>query len=228
MLVRVITAFVIVGAGVSVGAQTPQTMQVSEADQSQLQAFENTLRVAVAKAGSQLAVRARQAAPNIQLQFESEARIKVLMMPDGEGVQCFVDVPGIRPDSMVQWQIAVLLNSQQRRPEIARPVGTGAASPTTPELANPVLMTDPVAEYSKFAHDDLVEAMLDGASSIPVKPGQTLTLIVGDGTSGLPTNPLAAPPKLLYLRIKGEDLIALRDSRTNREEAKKRIRQWVY
>jgi hypothetical protein len=229
MLVRAITAFVIVGAGISVGAQTPQSIQMSSADQSQLQAFENSLRVAIAKAGSQLAARARQAAPNIQLQFESEARIKAMMLPDGEGIQCFVDVPGIRPDSVVQWEISRLLNTQRRQPDSARPVGVGTvASAATSDPADPVLMTDPVREYSGFAHDALVEAILDGASSVPVKSMQMLTLIVGDGTSGLPSNPLAEPPRLLYLRIKGEDLIALRDTRITREEAKKRIRQWVY
>jgi len=228
MLVRVITAAVIVGTGVSIGAQTPQTFQVSPGDQSQLQAFETSLRVAVANAGRQLAVRARQAAPNIQLQFESEARIKAVMLPEGEGVQCFVDVPGIRPESVVQWEIARLLNSQGRRPDPGRPVSTGAVVTPKPEPENPVLMTDPVREYSEFAHDALVEALLDGASSVPVKPSQSLTLIVGDGTSGLPMNPLAQPPRLLYLRIKGDDLIALRESRITRDEAKKRIRQWVY
>jgi len=48
------------------------------------------------------------------------------------------------------------------------------------------------------------------------------------GTAALSVNPLAEPARMLYLRIKGEDLIALRQNRITRDEAKKRILEKRY
>jgi hypothetical protein len=227
MLVRFFTTVVLIAAAAPAGAQTLVDVQVPAADRSQIRAFENTLRSAIAKAGGQLADRAREVVPGIELQFEADARITSVILPDGEGVQFFVDVPGIRPETAAQWQLGRLLN---QRPTQNVAAVTGGAPPPTPVINNPVInpMTNPREEYSKFAHDALVDAILEAGFNLPVKAGQTLTLIVGDGTSGLPRNPLASAPNFLYLRIKGEDLLALRQNAISRDQAKGRIRQMVY
>ncbi len=216
MLSRFVTTVILIAAAAPAGAQTVVPVDVPAADVAQMQAFENSLRTAIAKAGGQLAARAREVAPRIQLQFEADARIKGVILPDNEGVQFFVDVPGIRPDTVSQWEINRLLN--------ARPT----TSPVAGHPRDPVLMTNPVEEYSTYTHDALVDVILDAGFNLPLKKGQNLTLIVGNGTSGLPVNPLEEPQKLLYLRIKGEDLLALRQNAMTRDEAKARIRQFVY
>jgi len=222
-----IVTVVMAGAAASALAQTTVTFQVNADTESRVQGFDSALRAAIVKAGGQLAERARQVAPNIQLQFESDARIKGIVLPEGEGIQFFIDVPGIRPDTVGQWELSRLLNS---RSEPVVPVANGNAT-RVPHPAGPtdsVLMTNPVKEYSDFTHDALVDTMLDNGFMLPLASGQSLTLIIGNGTSGLLQNPLAEKPKLLYLRVKADDLIALRQNRITREEAKNRIRQWVY
>jgi hypothetical protein len=211
-------------------AQTPISLQIPAGDQTQIQAFESSLRAAIVRAGSQLAKRAREVAPNIVLRFEDEARIQDVVLPDGEGLLFFVDVPGIEPNTQLQWQMSRIISSGRGTPTAngANGGGRGSAAFAAPPDPNSLLMTDPPAEYSVFTHDSLVDSMLDSAFGLPLKEGQQLTLVVGDGTSGLPRNPLAEPGRLLYLRIKAEDLQALRQNRITREEAKKRIRQWVY
>jgi hypothetical protein len=233
MLSRFITTVVLIAAAAPAGAQTVIPVEVSAADLSQMQAFENTLRTAIARAGGQLAARARQVAPNITLQFESDARIKGLILPDSEGVQFFVDVPGIRPDTVSQWELNRLLNASRPAPSVltapvANPGNPGARPTDVTVPRDSVAMTNPVTEYSTFAHDALVDAILDSGFNLPIRKGQNLTLIVGNGTSGLPANPLAEVPKFLYLRIKGEDLLALRQNSITRDEARARVRQMVY
>lgn len=231
MKTRVFATAVVLAAGAAaLRAQTPVSFQPPPNEQTQVQAFENSLRSAIDKAGSQLAARAREVAPNIQLMFDSDARVKGIVLPDGEGVQFFVDVPGIRPETVGQWDLARLLRSRESRDAV--PTGNTTVGPVRPGPstvpADSVLMTDPPKEYSAFTHDALVDAMLEAGFNLPLKDGQSLTLIVGNGTSGLPQNPLAQQAKLLYLRIKSEDLAALRQNRITRDEAKSRIRQWVY
>ena len=225
MLYRIITVVAIVSAGAAVRAQTPVAAQVSPEDRHQVQVFVSILRAAVAKAGGDLADRARQVAPNIQLQFESEARIVGVPLPEGEGLQFSIDVPGIEPRTQQQWALSAILNG---RPMPVANNAAGRAPVVVETNSNTVLMTDPGKEYSDFTHDRLVAAMLDSAFALPIREGQKLTLIVGDGTVGLPADPLAAPARMLYLRINGEDLIALRQNLITRDEAKKRIREWRY
>jgi hypothetical protein len=69
--------------------------------------------------------------------------------------------------------------------------------------------------------------MLDYANALPIREGQFLTLSVGVA-SAEPANPLAAIPRRLYLRLKGEDLMALRQNRISRDEARARIREFRY
>jgi hypothetical protein len=154
-----------------------------------------------------------------------------VILPQGEGLEFIVDVPGIEPRSASQWELMRLMGS---RPELSGPgtrVSGGAAPnpvPTPSSTGDSVLMTDPEKEYSAFAREALINAMLDNAFSLPLKEGQSLTLIVGNGNMGLPADPLAPTTKMLYLRVKGEDLQALRQNRITRDQAKKLILQWVH
>jgi hypothetical protein len=103
----------------------------------------------------------------------------------------------------------------------ARRQPTGPAVKTGEPVAAPApTMTNPEREYSEYVRQSLIDVILDNGPSLPIKDGQTLTIVE---TGGEATNPLAEPPKKLYLRIKGEDLIALRQNRITRDVAKQRI-----
>jgi hypothetical protein len=94
------------------------------------------------------------------------------------------------------------------------------------DVAVPAPVADPTfnpeQEYAIFMHDSLVGAMLDNALALPIAPNQSLTVIVSTGAN-VPVDPMAPPIKKLHLVLKGEDLLALRQNRITRDEAKKRI-----
>jgi len=88
-------------------------------------------------------------------------------------------------------------------------------------------MTDPVKEYSEFTRQALVDAMLDNAFALPLKDGQTLTLVIGVA-GGQPTTEISQTPRKLYLTMKSEDLTALRQDRITRDQARTRISESRY
>jgi hypothetical protein len=91
----------------------------------------------------------------------------------------------------------------------------------------PAFNANPEQQYSDLTRQALVDAMLDYANALPIQEGQFLTLSVGVASTE-PANPLAAIPRRLYLRLKGEDLMALRQNRISRDEARARIREFRY
>jgi hypothetical protein len=69
--------------------------------------------------------------------------------------------------------------------------------------------------------------MLDNAFALPLKDGQTLTLVVGVA-GGPPTAEISQTPRKLYLTMKSEDLTALRQDRITRDQARTRISESRY
>jgi hypothetical protein len=55
-----------------------------------------------------------------------------------------------------------------------------------------------------------------------------MLVIVAGGMTGGPINPLSPDERKLVLRMKGADLIALRQGRITRDEAKQRILESRY
>jgi hypothetical protein len=216
------------GASSVAFAQTPVSASVAPDALHQVRLFEGSLRAAVESAGRQLADRARRIAPAIVLRLETEVRVAGSMLPEGEGAIFFVEVPGIEPDD------TFLFNLYLRNLDPRRPVGN--APPTAGTVTSAVVpdepvippMTDPDREYSQFTRMALVDAILDNAFALPLREAQSLTLVVSGVPTGVPQNPLAEAPRKLYLRIKAEDLIGLREKRITRDEARKRIREFRY
>jgi hypothetical protein len=220
---RIIIAACLIGAGVAVEAQTTVSVQLPPDARHQAQVFEDSLRSAIVTAGRNLLERARQVVPDIMLRFEQEPAIFSTWMPKGDGLVVFVEVPGIEATSAQLWQAY--------RQLAMRNVGNGGSpsrtAPGTP--SDPVVppMTSPEQEYSEFTRQALMSAVLDNAFGLPLKDGQTLTIVVGVINDG-PSTSLANVPKRLYLSIKGEDLVALKQGRITRDEAKSRITESRY
>ncbi len=200
-----------------------------------MQAFENNLRVAIERAGAQLGERARQVVPDISLRFETQPKVTGFVLPEGEGILFAIEVPGIEGSSVMLWEMSrrMAQNPNAQNPNLPR-MGNGVnpPNPASPSMPVPagvvgVMITNPEQEYSEYTRQALLDAMLDQAFALPLKENQTLTLSVGVAEVA-PANPLAAIPRRLYLRLKGEDLLALRQNRITRDEAKKRILEFRY
>jgi hypothetical protein len=220
---RIIITALLIGAGAAVEAQTTVTVQLPADARHQAQVFEDSLRSAIVTAGRNLLTRAREVVPDIMLRFEQEPAIFSTWMPKGDGLVVFVEVPGIEATTAQLWQAYRQLGM--------RNIGGGAtpARPAPPAPPDPVVapMTSPEQEYSEFTRQALMSAMLDNAFALPLKDGQTLTIVVGvinDGSSMSLTN----VEKRLYLSIKSEDLVALKQGRITRDEAKSRIAESRY
>jgi hypothetical protein len=234
-------AFVMAAAGAA-GAQTTTPIQLPADARHQVQVFERSLVAALNRAAGDLAKRAREVAPEIQLYFEADPRVKGAILPTGEGIVFFVEVPGIEPMASRLWDIYRRMSQPRPDPPGPLPRVSNTAPPAppvrpgvvTPGLVDPdpsrtpvvAPMTDPEAEYSTFVHDALVDALLDNALALPIRDGQAVTLFVSNVVAS--TNPLDAPERNLYLHLKGADLLALRQNRITRDEARTRILESRY
>lgn len=230
VLRNIVIASIVVLASTVVNAQTPVAAQVPAEALHQVKVFETNLRAAIEKAAGQLADRAKQVVPDIELHFETPIRIYSAVMPSGEGIVFFVEVPAIEGSSAQLWEIRRLLMAQAPKPNSNNP---RVANPVNPGLVpgmpiDPSWMTEPEKEYAEFTRLSLADAMLDNAFALPLKEGQVLTLVVG--VAGSPGQPAAigAPDRKLYLSMKAEDLLALRQNRIGRDEARTRISERRY
>jgi len=218
--VRIIILATIVAAGSAVYAQTPSAAQVPPEALHQAKVFETSLKAAIEKAAGQLADRAKDVVPDISLSFETAIRVNHAVLQTG--VVYFVEVPGIEATRMQLWDLS---RRMSENPRVANPVRPGSVAPAI--VPGPTMMTDPIKEYSEFTRQALVDAMLDNAFALPLKDGQTLTLVVGVA-GGPPTAEISQTPRKLYLTMKSEDLTALRQDRITRDQARTRISESRY
>jgi len=205
-------------------AQTSFDAQVSPEMLRQVQKFEITLRAAIVTAGQRLGERAREVVPDIEIRFEMLPQAQGVVLPDGTGLLFLVDLPAIEATSVTLWDLS-------RRNLGSNPVPRVSNSVAVPPPASDAVLgppiTNPELEYAEYTRQALMDALLDQAFALPIKESQSLTLSVRV-VSPLPANPLGPLARRLYLRIKGEDLLALRQNRITREEAMARILESRY
>lgn len=184
---------------------------------NQVQVFESSLRAAVVRAARTFATRVREEIPNYaysDLIFIKDPIVTGAVLPDA-GVLFHVQIP---PLSLVDRQIMTSLYRQRPSPGSGMTVSTDA-----PPTARSV-MFEPDKEYTNLTRDALFDALLDNALSVPVPDGQALTVMAGElPPDGI--NPLAQRSRLLILTIKAEDLLALRQQKITREQARERIKE---
>jgi hypothetical protein len=216
--IAIVTALSVASAA---AAQTVADPQVSADALRQVRSFESVLRKAIETAGSQLGERARVAVPDVQLRFQADPYAQGIILPTGEGIVFMVEVPGIDAISAMLFEQLAKMAQQQPQPAAgARPVtGVVTSSPSTNLTA---LLTEPENAYRDLTHQALIDAMLDSAFTLPLKEGQTLTVSAGTLNPN-PPNPLDPVLRRLYLTIKADDLLALRQNKITRDEAKTRI-----
>lgn len=127
MVLRVITIATLVAAGHTVAAQTPVQAQIAPEAKHQVSLFENSLRVAIEKAGSDMQRRAIEVVPDVSLKFESEIRVYSLIQPEGDIF--LVDVPAILARSLEMFNF-MLRTAPNPNPRMSNSTGPEPAPGT--------------------------------------------------------------------------------------------------
>lgn len=212
------------GGAASLWAQQVNSPPVSEAMRSQMEGFERSLLGAIDSAAAKLNDRVQQAWPNVlfKLGFVATPIVNGVYLPES-GAVFHVLIPGIAP---LDLKMASLMAIKPRTPDgrvsnnaIVEP------DPVKPEPGKPSVppLLDPIREYTDFMRASLIDAVVDQSLALPIPVGQQLTVIADELLDG-PVGPFNPRSRTLILQLKGEDLIALRENRINRDEAKNRIR----
>lgn len=192
----------------------------------QFRTFEAVLAVAVQNGGAQLAERARDVVPDVELAMRGAPLINAVPIPN-VGVHFDVQVPDIQGTSLLLFD---LLNPRSRRPEPVRPVGNGGVAAAGGLVQADPMVTDPSfdpnREYGTFVRESLISAMLDSSAGLPLQNGERL--IVSARVPAEAEANVLAPRRRLVLQIAAEDLQAYRSGEIDRDEARQRILESRY
>lgn len=213
-------AAVILVSSVAVSAQAPSAPAENPA-RSQVFLFERALRGAVELGGQQLAKQALIVAPELTLSTE-EAVVRGVKLTD-YGFYFDVQVPDIR-GTVIVWEMMTRRSGPAQPANPSRPVSAASAVTADPMVAPPSTF-DPDREYTSNVRTAVVDAILDSSSVLTVDDGERLTVVVSvSEIDHRNPNPLyRSSPSKLILSIQGVDLLALRQGRITREQAKERI-----
>jgi hypothetical protein len=186
-------------------SQAENVLKVPETLRRNVDGFERSLRGAIESAAALLNKRLTEAVPNaqFQLQFQAQPLVIGVVMPDDNAV-FHVLIPAI----------------EQTGVKILQAMGQRTRSGLDP-------MTNPNDEYTNFARQALIDAVLDQGMNLGLAPGKTLTVIAGELQPQGPS-PFVPRSRSLILQISAEDLLALRQNRIARDDAKARIKEFRY
>ena len=192
---------------------------------AQVESFERSLRGAIDAAAAELTKRVRLALPgqNIALQYKSEPVVTGWMMQD-VGPMFHVLIPAIEDLSLKMIVMNGMQQLQMQRGQRVANDRVGATGAVVPDPALPSVLENPDLEYTTLARESLYNALLDSALSLPVPPNQHVTVIAGELPSQ-PVTPFYQRSRMLILQLKGDDLLALKQDKITREEAKARIKE---
>ena len=215
---------------------------------NQLQKFEVVLQAAVRQGGDAFArQQAQSIPPGVQLTANDPQVRGFIFSPEGGGFLFAVVVPSIRP------MISELLVEGRalRRPspqEGLRPVA-GAAPDRAPEAAaQGVAPADPMSaspviddgrcasrvkpssgnpnrdyEYAVSVCDALMDAILDDSGALPIKEGEWLTVAAVNEDPDPPNFINSSTRYTTYLSIKASDLLAYRQGKLTKDQARKAL-----
>jgi hypothetical protein len=186
-------------------SQTENVLQVPDVVRRNMEGFERNLRGAIESAAAQLNKRLIEAVPNaqFQLQFQALTLVNGVVMPDGDA-NFWVLIPAIEQTG---------INILKAIPPTHR---TGLDS-----------MFNPNDEYTTYARQALIDALLDQGMNLGIAPDKKLTVIAGELQPQGPS-PFLPRSRSLILQISGADLLALRQNRISRDDAKARIKENRY
>ena len=186
-------------------SQTENFVQVPEAMRRSIDGFERSLRGAIESAAAQLNKRLIEAVreAQFQLQFQALPVVNGVVMPDGDA-SFWVLIPAI----------------EQTGINILKAIPAARRTGLDPTF-------NPNDEYTSFARQALIDAVLDQGMSLGLAPDKKLTVIAGELQPQGPS-PFLPKSRSLILQISGADLLALRQNRISRDDAKARIKENRY
>jgi len=226
-------------AAAPIAAQQPQppTEGVDTNTRYQIRQYEAALYTAVLHAGEQLADRAEKIAPGVQLMLATDPIVRFVPTPEGPVFD--VQIPlllNTGPVLLRMYQSQQQQSQQQLRPSPALPVAqeqnrVGAAGVVTPDpMTNSPVQPgsfDPDREYTAFARQALIDALIDNSAAVPIKDGQRLEIAAsGLGIMRDPIRPDNS--RKLVLVISAADLTEFRQGKITRAEVITRIKEDRY
>jgi hypothetical protein len=233
---RLVAGLVVVLAapGVLSAQQQAAPPVVSDAAKAQVDAFEGFLRIAIDSAAGKLNNRVREALPNtpIRLEYQTPPIVTGVLLSEA-GAVFHVLVPAIADVDLKM--TSALLDRERMRRE-ANPVvrantnpnrvTTGGVVADDPTNVAPLLL-EPDKEYTSLVKAALIDAVVDHSLSLPIPPGQYLT-VIADELQTQPAGPFNPRSRTLILQLKGEDVIAFRENRISRDDARARVKESRY
>jgi hypothetical protein len=227
-------------------AQQPPAGQDEQQLRDQLQTFESVLQTAVRHGGDAFAREQSSAIPPEVRLTSDDPQAFGFAPPQSGGLFFLVVVPPLRVtvDYLLQRPYArpappVAPQGSGQGP-MQTVAGAGVVSPMGPVTPDPMKQS-PVADegrcttrvplstgsnpnraYAVAVCDALIDAILDNSSPLPVKEDEWLTIAAIDGTGPTP-NVLNSPYRTTYLAIKGSDLLAFRQGKISKAEARKLV-----
>jgi hypothetical protein len=229
-------------AAVPVSAQ-----QSADPLRSQIMTFEDVLKRAIELAGEDFSAQVQQQlrpAFPIQFGFDPPGPVVRGWPIDSYGYHFDVQVPDVAETGMLLLSLVPRqAPSPARRPDAeTRPVASGGvvkddpmvSGPASPRAAAPASggtggggTFDPNTAYRENVRSALIDAILNNPGVLNLRANDVLAVSAA-GVGQTPLYRLSPRSARLTLYFSGADLIALREGRLTRDEAKKRIREQTF
>jgi hypothetical protein len=202
---------------------------------SQILTFEDVLRRAIEVAGEELSTQVKQQlnAP-IPIQFGFEPAVPVVRgwpIPS-YGYHFAVHVPNVTEAGMMVYRMWVAPGQPLRPAEPgSRPVASSSVvnddpmgPPASAPAENGAAGFDPIVVFQANVRTALIDAILNNPGVLTLRDADWLAVST-TGVGQSPAARLSPRSARVTLYVRGADLLALRDGKLTREEARARIRE---
>jgi hypothetical protein len=236
---EMVVAAILAGLAASVAAQTPAP-DASQDQRYQLQTFEVVLQAAVRHGGDIFARQQAQFIPDGVQLTARDPQARGFAPPLGGGLLFYVAVPQIRPivnEILVGVPRSSPLRATSGAPPMVRTAGAQGVAPPDPMTVSPLVDDGRCAtrvkqpaelpnfnyDYAVAVCDSLLDAILDGSGPLPIKGSEVLTVAAANGEPDSTPTLNSPTGYTMYLSIKGSDLLAYRQGKMSKEEARKLV-----
>jgi hypothetical protein len=193
-----------------------------------IRTFQANVQSAVENGGARLADRAEKLVQGaVELAMNGTPRINPVYIP-GTGFHYDVQVPDILGTSIAMWAY-VYKRQQQAIPAANRPPDervTANGTVVKPDAMAVNTSFDPNTEYATFVRQELIEAMLESSTVLPIKTDEKL-IISARVPAEAQANVLSHYRRIV-LQIHGADLTAYRQGQLTKDQVKERILEFRY
>lgn len=201
----------------------------------QIRQYETALVTAVLHAGEQLAERADKVVPGVQLSLATDPIVRFVPTPEGPVFDVQIPLLLNTGPAIMRWYQNQVRPASPAIPVAQDPnrdpnrVTAGSVVTADPVTKSPVQdgSFDPDKEYTAFARQALIDALIDNSATVPIKDGQRLEIAAsGLGIMRDPIRPDNS--RKLLLVISAADLTEFRQGKITRAEVIARIKEDRY